>query len=119
MHFVQKVYADDAMGINCGTNAEGLANGQCTFNIYKAVGIRQDQPDTTPALFVQDIFLSATFFIGTVVAVALIYSGIMYIMAKDDGGAKKAKDGIKYSLIGMALVMLSYTIIRLVQYIAK
>lgn len=116
---VAKVYAEEAAGINCGTNAEGLANGQCTFNIYNAVGIRQDQPDTNTALRVQDIFLSATFFIGTVVAVALIYSGVMYIMAKDDGGAKKAKEGIKYSLVGLALVMLSYTIIRLVQYIAK
>jgi len=68
---------------------------------------------------VEDIFLSATFFIGTVVGVALIYSGIQFIMAKDDGAATKAKNGIKWSLIGLALVMFSYTIIRLIQYIAK
>lgn len=116
---VQKAYATEAAGINCGDNAEGLANGQCTFNIYNAVGIRQDQPDTEVGTFVQDIFLSATFFIGTVVAVALIRSGIQYIMAKDDGAAGKAKNGIKWSLIGLALVMFSYTIIRLVQYIAR
>ena len=107
------------MGIECGENAERLANGQCSFNIYKTIGIRQDQPDTEVGTFVQDIFLSATFFIGTVVAVALIYSGIMYIMAKDDSAAGKAKNGIKWSLIGLALVMFSYSIIRLVQYIAK
>jgi len=63
--------------------------------------------------------LSATFFIGTVVAIGLIYSGFLYITAKDDSGAGKAKKGITWSLIGLALVMLSYTIIRLVQYVAK
>lgn len=107
------------MGIDCGKDAKGLANGQCTFDIYETVGIRQDQPDTEVGTFIQDIFLSATFFIGTVVAVALIYSGLMYIMAKDDSAAGKAKNGIKWSLIGLALVMFSYSIIRLVQYIAK
>ena len=116
---IEKAYAGSTMGIDCGTNGEGLANGQCTFDVYETVGIRKDQPDTDVGTFVQDIFLSATFFIGTVVAVALIYSGIMYIMAKDDGAAGKAKNGIKWSLIGLALVMFSYTIIRLVQYIAK
>lgn len=115
---VQKVYAD-ALGVDCGTGAKDLANGQCTFNIYNAVGIRKDQPDVSVSTFVEDGFLSATFFIGTVVAVALIYSGVMYIMANDDGAAKKAKEGIKYSLIGLALVMFSYTIVRLVQYVAK
>lgn len=115
---MQKVYAE-TMGIDCGTNAQNLANGQCSFNIYDTVGIRQGQPDTEVGTFVQDIFLSATFFIGTVVAVALIYSGLRYIMAKDDGAAKNAKNGIKWSLVGLALVMFSYSIIRLVQYIAK
>ena len=52
-------------------------------------------------------------------SVALIYSGIMYIAAKDDGAAGKAKSGIKRALIGLVLVMCSYAIVRLVQYIAK
>lgn len=116
---VQNVYAEDAAGIDCGSNAEKLANGQCSFNIYKTVGIRKDSTDLNAKTVVEDIFLSATFFIGTVVGVALIYSGIQYIMAKDDGAASKAKNGVKWSLIGLALVMFSYTIIRLVQYVAK
>ncbi len=114
-----KLLATSTLGIDCGDNAQNLANGQCSFNIYETVGIRKDQPDTEVGTFVQDAFLAATFFIGTVVAVALIYSGIMYIMAKDDSAASKAKNGIKWSLIGLALVMFSYTIVRLVQYIAK
>lgn len=116
---VQKVYAEDAAGIDCGKDAQQLANGQCTFNIYKTVGIREDNQDPDPAIWVEDIFLSATFFIGTVVGVALIYSGLMYILAKDDGAAGKAKNGIKWSLTGLALVMFSYAIIRFVQYVAK
>ena len=116
---VQKAYATEAMGIDCGSGATNLTNGQCTFDIYKTVGIRQDQPDTDVGTRVQDIFLAATFFIGTVVSVALIYSGILYITAKDDGASAKAKNGIKWSLIGLALVMFSYAIVRLVQYIAK
>ncbi len=116
---VQKVYAEEAAGIDCGTNAEKLANGQCTFNIYKTVGIREQNQEPDAKAFIEDIFLSATFFIGTVVGVGLIYSGLMYILAKDDGAAGKAKNGIKWSLIGLALVMFSYTIIRLVQYIAQ
>ena len=115
---MQQVHAE-AMGIDCGNGGKDLANGQCTFDIYETVGIRQDQPDTEVNTFVQDIVLSATFFIGTVVAVALIYSGIQYISAKDDGAAKKAKEGVKNALIWLALVMLSYTIIRLVQYVAR
>lgn len=107
------------LGIDCGDGAKNLANGQCSFDIYQTVGIRKDQPDTEVATLVQDAFLAATFFIGTVVAVALIYSGVTYIMAKDDSAASKAKNGIKRSLIGLGLVMFSYTIIRLVQYIAK
>ena len=107
------------MGIDCGSGATNLTNGQCTFDIYKTVGIKQDDPDTDVGTRVQDIFLSATFFIGTVVSVALIWSGVQYIMAKDDGAASKAKNGIKRALVGLALVMFSYAIVRLVQYIAK
>lgn len=89
------------------------------MNVYKIVGIRKDQPETDVSFFVQDVIFSATFFIGTVVAVAMMYSGWLYITAKDDGAAKKGKNGIVRSLIGLGLVMGSYTIIRLVQFLAK
>jgi len=89
------------------------------LNAYQTLGIRKDQPDASVGTFVSDIALSATFFIGTVIAVGLMYSGWLYINSADDAGAKKGKDGIKWSLIGLLLVMSSYTIIRVVQYIAK
>lgn len=59
------------------------------MNAYDLVGIRQDQPDTNVKTFVQDFMLSATFFIGTVVTIALMYSGWLYLTAKDDGAAAK------------------------------
>ena len=75
------------LGIKCDANQ--LRQGQCSFDAYETIGIRKDQPDTNVMTFVQDITLSATFFIGTVVTVALMYSGWLYITAKDDGAAAK------------------------------
>ena len=110
------------MGISC--SPDQLVNGQCKLNIYDTLWIRKsvrnDGDATSVGLFVQDIVLSATFFIGTLVTVALIVSGLMYIFAasswKDPADAKK---GIIGSLLGLLVVVSSYVIIRLVQYIAK
>jgi hypothetical protein len=48
-------------------NEECLTNGQCKFNIYDTLGIRKSVREkgdpTSVGLFVQDIVLSATFFI--------------------------------------------------------
>lgn len=96
-----------------------LRNWQCTFDANTALGIKQNQPDVSVDAFAEDIILSATFFIGTIVAIWLMYSWWIYITAKDDGAAAKWKNGIKWSFIWVLLVIGSYTIIRLVQYIAK
>jgi len=59
-------------------------------------------------------------FIGTLVTIALIVSGLMYIFAASSGKSPdNAKKGIVNSLIGLLIVVSSYVIIRLVQYIAK
>ena len=71
-------------------------------------------------MFVQDILLSASFFIGTIITLALIYSGFLYVKAGMDGkDPSEAKTGITYSIIGLILVITSYSLIRLIQYIAK
>jgi len=66
-----------------------LLNGQCKFNIYDALGIRtsvrNEGDPTSVGIFVQDIVLSATMFIGTVVTIAIIVSGLMWIMAGANG----------------------------------
>lgn len=110
------------MGITC--NEDLLVQGQCKLNIYDTLGIRKsvrnENDPTSVGLFVQDVVLSATFFIGTVVTIALVVSGIMYIFAASSGKSPDAaKKGIIWSLIGLLIVVSSYVIIRLVQYIAK
>jgi hypothetical protein len=110
------------MGITC--SPEQLVNGQCKLNIYDTLGIRKSARDkgdaTSVGLFVQDVILSATFFIGTLVTVALIVSGLMYIFAASSGkDPANARKGIIGSLVGLLIVVSSYVIIRLVQYIAK
>jgi len=109
-------------GIDC-TPAQ-LANGQCTFSIYRTLGIKQDtnQDPSSVGLFVQDIILSLTFFIGTVLTVALIYAGFLFIRSGVTGDDEKqgtAKKGIMYAFIGLLLVMWSYSIIRFVQFIVR
>ncbi len=110
------------MGITCDTT--WLVNGQCKMNVYDMLGIRKSVRDTgdstSVGLFVQDVVLSATFFIGTLVTIALIISWIMFIFAASSGkDPADAKKWIMWSLIGLLLVVSSYVIIRLVQYIAK
>lgn len=81
-----------SLGIAC--TQEQLLYGQCKFNIYQTLGIRQGNQNTSVGLFVQDIVLSSTFFIGTIVTIALVVSGLMYIFAgyKGDSGMQdKAK----------------------------
>lgn len=102
---------------------ESVIDGTSTFSIYDATKIKKDRAPgerTSVMNFVQDIVLGATTFIGTVVTVALILSGFFYVFSTVDSSLKsKAKDGIKYSLIGMVVVMLALVIIRIVQFLAR
>lgn len=77
------------VGINC--TPDQLANGQCSFSIYRTLGIKQDtnQDPSSVGLFVQDIILSLTFFIGTVLTVSLIYAGFLYIRSGVTGDDEK------------------------------
>lgn len=100
-----------------------IASAGCSFSIYDALDIRQDRAPnerTSVMTFVQDIILGATYFIGTVVMIALIVSGFWYVLSPVDSGyKKKASAGIKYALIGLVVVMMALVIIRLVQFLAK
>ena len=73
-------------------------------------------------MFVQDAVLAATFFIGTVVTLALIVAGVMFIIAGrngDTGMKGKAQKGMINAAIGLFLVIGAYAIIRFVQYVAS
>jgi hypothetical protein len=53
--------------------------GQCKFNVYDTLGIRQGDKETSVGIFVQDIILSATMFIGTIVTIAIIIAGLLFV----------------------------------------
>ena len=104
--------------INISTDC--LLNWQCGLNVYKVMWIRKSNENPTVMWFFQDITLATTTAIlGTVLVIALIVSGIFFSIAsitwKD---TKKSKTIIIDCLVWLLLVMWSYTIIRLIQFIA-
>ena len=101
-------------------NTECMLNGQCGLNVYKFMWIRESNENPTVVWFFQDITLaSTTAILWTVVLLALIISWLMFAFAsitwKD---TKRAKTIMIDAFVWMLLVMWSYTIIRLIQFIA-
>lgn len=101
-------------------NTECLLNGQCGLNVYTFMWIRQSNENPTVVGFFQDITLaSTTAILWTVVLLALIISWLMFAFAsitwKD---TKRAKTILIDAFVWMLLVMWSYTIIRLIQFLA-
>lgn len=101
-----------------------LEDWSCSWDLYDTLNIREEQEDAswnTFDILVQDVFLSATFFIGTVLAFSLVYSGFRIIMGWwwNESMVEEGKKWVKWSLIWLVLVMFSYTIIRWVQFIAQ
>lgn len=99
-----------------------LLHWTCSLSPTETIKIRQDmeKEDRTDAMvFVQDVVLWATSFIGTVVTLALVISGLMYVFSAADSSKKaRAKEGVKYSLIWLVLVVTALVVIRLVQFLA-
>lgn len=114
-------YAQDAPDAGIELNSNCISDGSCKLQIYKTLLLRKDSGwDNTPQTFVQDIFLSATFFIGTMAAFGLVISGMLMVFwGAQEGMYEKGKKWFIYSIVGILLVALSYTIIRVVQYIAQ
>lgn len=103
-------------------NTDCLETWTCSRNIYETLNIREDIRDEERPFdfFVTDIFLSATFFIGTVITFALVFSGLLITWWwASESTVQRGKDGVKYSLLWLALVIFSYTIIRGVQFVAQ
>ncbi len=108
-----------SVGIDC--RPDQMTNGTCSLSVYKLLWIRQSTPNPNPGILINDLVLSATFFIGTVATLAIIYSWFMLVRNNATGNSEdrtKARNNIINALIGIALVSLSYTIIRLIQYLA-
>lgn len=106
------------LGIQC--NATQLINGTCSWNINKTLGVRISETTPNPTVLLQDVVLAATSFVWTMIMIALIVMGVKYVQWWFDEGANgDLKGNIKKLLIWLFLVIGSYTIIRLVQYVAR
>jgi len=107
------------LGIDC--NGEKLMNNTCSRNINKTLGIRASDPNPNPTWLLQDVTLAATSFIGTLLMVALLYLWVKAVLAGwgDSDELSDIKTKMKNLAIWFLLVIASYTIIRLIQYIAK
>jgi len=108
-----------SVGIKC--TAQDLINNTCSRNINKTLGFRTSDTTPNPTLLLQDVVLGATSFVGTIIMVALVYLGFKAILKwTDDADALwDIKSKAKNLIIWFLLVIGSYTIIRLVQYIAR
>jgi hypothetical protein len=110
-----------AWGI-CATT-ETLTNWTSKMNIYDTLWMSHKSKtwgnETSVMTFIQDIIYAATYFIGTVVTIALITSWLLYIFSWADSNLRnKAKNWFKYALIGLVIVTLSIVIVRTVQFLA-
>ena len=95
----------------------------CGLSVYDSLGIRKGRAEgerTSVMLFLQDIILGASMFIGTVAAVAFILSGVYYVFSASDASyKKKAQEWMKYAVYGLVLVTLAIVIVRITQFIAR
>ena len=104
-------------------NTECMWGVGCGLSVYDSLGIRKGRAEgerTSVMLFLQDIILGASMFIGTVAAVAFILSGVYYVFSASDASyKKKAQEGMKYAVYGLVLVTLAIVIVRITQFIAR
>jgi hypothetical protein len=57
-------------------------------------------------------------FIAPIIVIMLIWSGIQFIIAgSNDDQLNKAKDFFTYAIIGVAFILLSYSILKLVYFL--
>ena len=104
-------------------NSECMWGVGCGLSVYDSLGIRKGRAEgerTSVMLFLQDIILGVSTFIGTVAAVAFILSGVYYIFSASDASyKKKAQEWMKYAVYGLVLVTLAIVIVRITQFIAR
>ena len=91
------------------------------FDYEKMIWIDKTQnQNITAKSIVQDVLLSATYMVWTVLTIVIIYCGLMYIFAaRDWKDPSKYKTWLISAAIWAVLVRWAYTIVRLIQYIAK
>lgn len=115
-----KLLALETNDAGLNISADCLKDGTCGMDLFKTLNIRHEVPDNSPQTFVQDVFLGATFFIGTMATIGIIYAGLTMVMAwSNESKMQQGVTWLKYSMIGLLLVISSYTIIRIAEYITR
>ena len=116
-------YARAGQWVGMGMNADCLVHGWCSLDVYKTLWIRANSSTETRTSvlgFFQDTISAATFFIGTILTISFLWAGFKFVTAGANGkDPSEAKKGMFYAVIGFALVMSAYAIIRFVQYLAS
>lgn len=117
------IMAQDDKSVGIDTKQECLMwMWKDCFEYEKMLWIKEYQSGSgaTATSISQDIVVAATYMVGTVLTIVLIFCWLMYIFAarnwKDPG---KYKDWLINAWIWAVLVWWAYAIVRLIQYIAK
>jgi hypothetical protein len=122
---VQNVMANDAPRCE-----QGRFNSDCLFPTWQS----EERPSQSKEAAVQgviganhdggfimnyipnviDILLK---FVAPIVTLMLIWTGILFITSHDDDGLNKAKEFLTYSILGVGIIVLSYSILKFVYFL--
>lgn len=113
-------YAQQEIGIDTSNNCLIWMWKWC-FRYETVIGIDEVQhANYTAESIAQDIILSATYMVWTVLTIIIIICWLGYIFAARDGkDVSKYKKWLISAAIWAILVRWAYAIVRLIQYIAK
>ena len=113
-------YGDTEIWINFWNNCLTGMWKWC-FDYEKIIWIDKTQnQNITAKSIAQDVLLSATYMVWTVLTVVIIYCWLMYIFAARSGKVdSKYKTWLINAWIWALLVWWAYAIVRLIQYIAR
>lgn len=110
--------AYDDFGIHCSPSE--IMRGECTWNVNKTLWLPDNKWMTNPTQIMSDLVLGVTGFVGTAMVIALVVMGIKYVAwGMNESSTWDLKWNIKKLLIWLLLIVGSFTIIRIVQYIAR
>lgn len=89
-------------------------DGMLPDNISKQ-SVTINNPDSFVITFIKPIMTFLVYLVGSLAFFALIIAGIMYITAGyNEGNKKQAINIIKYTILAIITVILSYTIVSII-----
>jgi hypothetical protein len=110
------------VGVNIDKTECLMWMGQDCFEYEKMMWIEDYQPGSgyTATSLAQDLAISATYYVWTVLTIVIIVCWLWYIFSSASGkDTSKYKKWLISAAIWAVLVRWAYAIVRLIQYIAK